>query len=49
MPVHDFLNQRAVNIVVSGNYTLPNWYEFARQAPHLRLPHRARIAIPDDR
>ena len=27
MPVHDFLNQRAVNIVVSGNYTLPNWYD----------------------
>ena len=27
MPVHDFLNQRAVNIVVSGSYTLPNWYD----------------------
>jgi hypothetical protein len=27
MPVQDFLNQRAVNIVVRGSYTLPNWYD----------------------
>jgi hypothetical protein len=27
MPVQDFLNQRAVNIVVTGSYTLPNWYD----------------------
>ena len=27
MPVHDFLNQRAVSIIVSGTYTLPNWYD----------------------
>ncbi len=27
MPVHDFLNQRAVNVVVDGSYTLPNWYD----------------------
>lgn len=27
MPVQDFLNQRAVNVVVSGSYTLPNWYD----------------------
>jgi hypothetical protein len=27
VPVHDFLNQRAVNVVVSGSYTLPNWYD----------------------
>ena len=27
MPVQDFLNQRAVNIIVGGSYTLPNWYD----------------------
>jgi len=27
VPVQDFLNQRAVNVVVSGSYTLPNWYD----------------------
>jgi hypothetical protein len=27
VPVHDFLNQRAVNVVVSGSYTLPHWYD----------------------
>ena len=27
MAVQDFLNQRAVNVVVDGNYTLPNWYD----------------------
>ena len=27
MPVQDFLNQRAVNIAVTGSYTLPNWYD----------------------
>jgi len=27
VPVHDFLNQRAVKVVVSGSYTLPNWYD----------------------
>jgi hypothetical protein len=27
VPVHDFLNQRAVNIIVGGSYTLPNWYD----------------------
>lgn len=27
MPVQDFLNQRAVNVTVDGNYTLPNWYD----------------------
>jgi hypothetical protein len=27
VPVQDFLNQRAVNVVVGGSYTLPNWYD----------------------
>jgi hypothetical protein len=27
VPVQDFLNQRAVNIVVGGSYVLPNWYD----------------------
>ncbi len=27
MPVQDFLNQRAVNVIVGGSYTLPNWYD----------------------
>ena len=27
MPVQDFLSQRAVNVVVDGSYTLPNWYD----------------------
>ena len=27
MPVQDFLSQRAVNVVVGGSYTLPNWYD----------------------
>lgn len=27
MAVETFLKQRAVNIVVGGNYTLPNWYD----------------------
>ena len=27
MPIEQFLKQRAVNIVVAGNYTLPNWYD----------------------
>jgi PilZ domain-containing protein len=27
VPVQDFLNQRAVNVVVVGSYTLPNWYD----------------------
>lgn len=27
MPIEKFLKQRAVNIVVGGNYTLPNWYD----------------------
>ena len=27
VPVQDFLNQRAVHVVVSGSYTLPNWYD----------------------
>jgi PilZ domain-containing protein len=27
VPVQDFLNQRAVNVTVDGNYTLPNWYD----------------------
>jgi hypothetical protein len=27
MPLKTFLKQRAVNIVVGGNYTLPNWYD----------------------
>src|SRR3984893_7439981 len=27
VPVQDFLNQRAVNVVVDGHYTLPNWYD----------------------
>ena len=27
MSVQDFLDQPAVNIVVSGSYTLPNWYD----------------------
>jgi hypothetical protein len=26
VPVKNFLSQRAVNIVVTGSYTLPNWY-----------------------
>ena len=27
MPVQDFLNQRAVSVVVGGSYVLPNWYD----------------------
>ena len=27
MPVRDFLNQRAVSVVVGGSYVLPNWYD----------------------
>jgi hypothetical protein len=27
VPLETFLKQRAVNIVVGGNYTLPNWYD----------------------
>lgn len=27
MPVKDFLSQRAVNVIVGGSYTLPNWYD----------------------
>lgn len=27
MPVQDFLSQRAVNVIVGGSYTLPNWYD----------------------
>ena len=27
VPVQDFLSQRAVNVVVGGSYTLPNWYD----------------------
>ena len=27
MPVQDFLNQRAVSVVVAGSYVLPNWYD----------------------
>jgi hypothetical protein len=27
VPVQDFLNQRAVNVTVDGNYTLPNRYD----------------------
>src|SRR3954467_5407052 len=27
VPVQDFLSQRAVNIIVGGSYTLPNWYD----------------------
>lgn len=27
MSIRSFLNQRAVEIVVSGNYVLPNWYD----------------------
>jgi hypothetical protein len=27
VPIQQFLKQRAVNIVVAGNYTLPNWYD----------------------
>jgi hypothetical protein len=25
--IEEFLKQRAVNVVVAGNYTLPNWYD----------------------
>ena len=27
MSVEEFLKQKAVNVVVPGNYTLPNWYD----------------------
>jgi hypothetical protein len=27
VPVQDFLSQRAVNVIVGGSYTLPNWYD----------------------
>jgi len=27
VPVQDFLNQRAVSVVVGGSYVLPNWYD----------------------
>lgn len=27
MSVETFLKQRAVNVAVLGNYTLPNWYD----------------------
>ena len=27
MPVQDFLNQRAVSVIVGGSYVLPNWYD----------------------
>jgi hypothetical protein len=27
VPVQDFLNQRAVKVIVDGSYTLPNWYD----------------------
>lgn len=27
MSIQKFLRQRAVNVTVSGNYTLPNWYD----------------------
>jgi hypothetical protein len=27
MSIRNFLNQRAVEVVVSGNYVLPNWYD----------------------
>jgi hypothetical protein len=27
VPDQDFLSQRAVNVIVGGSYTLPNWYD----------------------
>jgi hypothetical protein len=27
VPVQDFLSQRAVDVIVGGSYTLPNWYD----------------------
>ena len=27
MPVQDFLNHRAVSVIVGGSYVLPNWYD----------------------
>jgi hypothetical protein len=27
VPVQDFLNQRAVSVIVGGSYKLPNWYD----------------------
>ncbi|MGH6644958.1 MAG: PilZ domain-containing protein [Bradyrhizobium sp.] len=27
MPDQDFLSERAVNVIIGGSYTLPNWYD----------------------
>ena len=49
MSVQDFLDQRAVNIVVSGSYTLPNWYDSRGKLRTFACRTSARIAVPDDR
>lgn len=52
MSVDQFLKQRAVNIVVDGRYTLPNWYDpqgrprsFACRTSRVS-PFRMMVAVP---
>ena len=52
MSVEKFLKQRAVNIAVDGNYTLPNWYDpqgklrtFACRTTRVS-PYRMMVEVP---
>ena len=52
MPVQDFLSQRAVNVIVGGSYTLPNWYDpqgklrtFACRTTRVS-PYRMMVEVP---
>lgn len=52
MSVEHFLKQRAVNVIVDGRYTLPNWYDpqgkprsFACRTSRVS-PFRMMVAVP---